>query len=147
MEKKPWCMPLIKQLNTEIRNNLNNNLKNHDITGTQFEVLVYLHRNPTLNVKQRDLEEKFHLSNPTIVSVLDRLEKKNLVLRTCCEKDKRIKYLKITKEGDLLCDSLYDYFCKVESHALKGFTPEEEEIFQTLLKKVLDNFSCGKGDR
>ena len=147
MKKKPWCVPLFKQINTEIRNDLNNNLKAHDITGTQLEVLVYLHRNPTIDVNQKDLEEKFHLSNPTIVSVLDRLEKKNLVIRSSCERDRRIKYLKITPDGDTLCDTLYEYFCNVERHALSGLSDDEELLLQSLLKKILDNFSCGKGDR
>lgn len=139
MDNKPWFLRLIKQINTKVRNNLKNNLKRYDVTDAQLEVIMYLKFNKEKGVNQRDVENELRLSNPTVVSIIDRLEEKGLVSRIPCEADRRQKNLLITENGEKLCDALYDDFCNMESAVLDCISENEQAVLKGLLNLLLKN--------
>ncbi len=146
MRKNPWLLPLIKQINTKARSDLNNNLRRYDITDAQLEVLMYLIKHKEEGINQRQIEGALSLSNPTVVSLLDRLEEKKLIKRAPSESDRRQKLVTITEDGISLCGALYDDFCKKEQSLLEALDEEEKKILKRLLHSLLDNILESKGD-
>ena len=53
---------------------MNEGLKKYDLTKSQRDVLGYLHFTDKDPVIQKDIEEHFHISNPTVTGILNRLE-------------------------------------------------------------------------
>lgn len=147
MENTPWLIPIIKQINTLSRNNLKNNLKRYDITDAQLEVLLFLKKNSDKNINQRLIETELHLSNPTIVSIIDRLEEKKLVKRAISENDHRQKHIIITYVGKKLCNDLFHDFCNEENSLFLNISEKEKTVLKELLLKVLLNVSKGRVEK
>lgn len=142
-----WLLTIVKQINTGARGHLKNNLKRYEITDAQLEVILYLNRNRGIEINQRQLEGELHLSNPTIVSLIDRLEEKGLVVRSLSGRDHRHKFINITELGINMCEALYDDFCEAEAKLLQGISEEEELILNKLLNIVLSNVSNMRGGK
>ncbi|MBR5236765.1 MAG: MarR family transcriptional regulator [Clostridia bacterium] len=146
MYKNPWLLRLIKQINTKARNDLNNNLRRYDVTDAQLEVLMYLIKHKEECINQRQIEGALSLSNPTVVSLLDRLEEKKLIMRLPGASDRRQKQVTITESGKSLCDALYDDFCKKEQSLLESLDKEDQKTLKRLLDSLLENILESKGD-
>ncbi len=144
MNNNLCILSIIKQINTKVRNDLNNNLRKYEITDVQLEVLIYLikHRNEV--IIQRQIEKELSLSNPTIVSVLDRLQEKQLVVRTPGEIDRRQKVVTITPLGIKMHEALCEDFQKEENSLLEGLGEDSQEMLKNLLAMLLENISASK---
>ncbi len=70
---------------------------NQDVTIPQVMCLDELHENGALTVTA--LANAIHLSPSTTVGIIDRLEKKKLVLRTRDKVDRRSVFVEITEKG------------------------------------------------
>ncbi len=147
MNTVPWLLPIIKQINTKARNCLKNNLKRYEITDAQFEVLIILSKNKSKSVNQRYIEQELHLSNPTIVSLIDKLEEKGLVKRILSKNDRRQKEIVITELGEKMHEALYDDFCRSDFYLTNNMTSAETEELKRLLRIVLENAAAKKEDR
>lgn len=143
---QPWLLPTLKQINTRARNLLKNNLKRHDITDAQLEVLLFLNRKQGESLHQREVERELRLSNPTIVSLLDKLEEKGLAKRVPCQRDRRKNLIHITEKGIAFCDSLFDDFCAVEALLLQDLSSDDAETLASLLKQVWKNIGTERMD-
>ena len=147
MNTVPWLMPMIKQINTKARNCLKNNLKRYEITDAQLEVLILLSKHKYKSINQRYIEQQLHLSNPTIVSLLDKLEEKKLVQRVISKDDRRQREIVITELGEKMHEALYDDFCRSDFYLTSGLTSDEVGELKRLLSIVLENTSAKKEDR
>ena len=58
----------------------------------------YLHFTDKNPVIQKDIEEHFHISNPTVTGILNRLEQKGFIERKQSLKDKRVRTIVLTKK-------------------------------------------------
>lgn len=70
------------------------------ITGPQLWVLKTLYQDGSLSLGE--LSKRMYLNPSTITGVVDRLEKKNCVLRDRSEKDRRIVKVQLTPKGNKL---------------------------------------------
>ena len=79
---------LIKQLYFLHQQRLNKIFCEFDLTATQTFTLIYLFqsREAGRSVKQKDIEHKMEISNPTVTGILNRLEHKGLIQRVADEK-------------------------------------------------------------
>jgi MarR family 2-MHQ and catechol resistance regulon transcriptional repressor len=68
--------------------------------------------------------------------VVDKLEKKNLILRTPNPEDRRITQVSITDEGKALMDDIFPGHAKAVQRILEGLTMEEKEEMVSQLKKL-----------
>ena len=74
------------------------------VTRAQWRVLVRLSRQPGL--RQVDLADCLDVEPITLCRIVDRLEERGLVERRPAERDRRIKLVALTKEGEALRDEL-----------------------------------------
>ena len=108
---------------------MNEGLKKYDLTKTQRDILGYLHFTDKNPVIQKDIEEHFHISNPTVTGILNRLEQKGFIERKQSLKDKRVRTIVLTK-----LDNRNQVKIKKISMIFHGFyctlkIPEEKALF------------------
>ena len=99
MVRKKKCGELIKQINDELRKNANNEMRSQGLTATQANTLVELYYAPEQQLSMKDLEERLHVAQSTVVGIVSRLEQKKLVESFSHSSDKRIKLVRITQAG------------------------------------------------
>ena len=76
----------------------------HDVTPGQFGVLEIINANPGLN--QSELGLAMGVDRSTVVAVIDRLEKRDMVVRDPSPKDRRSYALRLSQKGEDLLKTL-----------------------------------------
>ena len=139
VEKKHIGM-LLKCLDKKIINEFNKELEQFEITLMQSEVLkyIYFHEDKE-DVFQKQIEEFFNSTNPTITGILKRLESKELIKRETSLTDGRYKKLTLTKKGRILLDKLRELgLKKIENKLTQRLSSEERDELERLLLLVLE---------
>ncbi len=111
-----------------------NGLSEFDITPGLFGVLVVIEANPDL--KQSDLARAVRLDRSTVVTIVDNLERRQLVVRRASATDRRSNALQLTAEGQKLLRTLKRRVAEHEKRLVAGLTSEERTTLVTLLAKV-----------
>lgn len=106
----------------------------HDVTPGQFGVLIMIRENEGLS--QSDLGAAVGIDRSTMVAVIDRLESRGLVVRAPSPHDRRSYALRLSAEGEKLLEELVPRIQAHDQGMVKDLTPEEQEQFITLLRKV-----------
>ena len=108
----------------------------HDITGPQLGCLMVIKENGPLT--SGNIAKKVYLSPSTIVGIIDRLEKKKLIIRDRDRKDRRQVFVSITPKGEKLLTDTTSLLQDTLAKALLEL-PELEQITITLaLEKLTD---------
>lgn len=123
----------------QLEKSMNEELKEFDLTRSQLDILRYLKHSKKTHVNQKDIEDFFHISNPTVTGLLNRMEQKGYVIRIQNPDDKRIRYIQITDKAEDIDKKIKKHIDYVESIISKGFTQEEKEQLFCLLAKVKNN--------
>src|SRR4051812_44358059 len=108
----------------------------HGITAQQYNVLRILRGAgaeglPTLTIGERMIEQ-----TPGVTRLVDRLERKGLVGRTPCAKDRRRVFCRITSKGLELLRELDEPVNQCDTRALSILPPAELDSLITLLDRV-----------
>jgi DNA-binding MarR family transcriptional regulator len=108
----------------------------HGITAQQYNVLRILRGAapdglPTLTIGERMIEQ-----TPGVTRLIDRLERKGLVARVPCAKDRRRVFCRITPKGLELLDELDEPVNRCDARALSVLPPSELDSLITLLDRV-----------
>lgn len=127
----------IKRVFFEMKNDLNNKLKPYDLTASQIIILKYLYDNKDNVVIQKDICEFLSLKHSTIISILKRLEKKELITKKTQYKSEIL----ITDKGIKLLESAKVKTGFVENRLLKGFSKEEKEELSDYLDRIFFNIN------
>lgn len=104
------------------------------ITPSLFGVLVVIDANPGL--KQAELAKAVRLDRSTVVSTIDKLERRQLVQRKRVEDDRRTNALVLTDAGRDLLQQLLPKVEAHEKHLTEQLTPQELDSLIGLLAKV-----------
>lgn len=108
----------------------------HGVTPQQYNVLRILRGAgpdglPTLTIGERMIEQ-----TPGVTRLVDRLERKGLVARTPCPKDRRRVFCRITAKGLDLLKELDDPVNRWDSLAVSVLPPSELDLLVDLLDRV-----------
>lgn len=108
----------------------------HGITPQQYNVLRILRGAgpdglPTLTIGERMIEQ-----TPGVTRLVDRLERKGLVARTPCPKDRRRVFCRITPKGLDLLEELDEPVNRCDAHVVSILPPSELDSLITLLDRV-----------
>ncbi len=85
----------------------------HDLSLSQYEVLLQLWRTEEHRLRRVDLAERLLISQGGVTRLLAGLEREGLVERASCETDRRVVYAQLTPDGvrrveAARCDHLTD---------------------------------------
>lgn len=123
----------------QIEKYVNENMKEYNLTKSQLDVLRYLDQNKDRPIFQKDIEDFFHISNPTVTGLLNRLEEKGYIIRKKSDKDKRIHLIERTRKADIMKENYAKNIQVLEKRIAAGLSPEEKEQLFVLLSKVIQN--------
>ena len=115
----------LKMIDDSIKKKANNDLLEMDLTIAQHHTLVYLVRQEDHTAELKSIEREFRVSQPTVAGIAQRLEAKGYVEALGSPRDKRVKLIRLTPQGEALCRRSWEKM-KGRMDALTGGLSEEE---------------------
>ncbi|WLR42181.1 MarR family transcriptional regulator [Bacillus carboniphilus] len=101
---------------------------------TEFAVLELLYHKGDQPIQK--IGEQILISSGTITYVVDKLEKKGLLKRISCEKDRRVTYASITEQGEQVMKEIFPKHQHLIEQIFAELSNEEKDTMIDLLKKI-----------
>ncbi|WP_349947813.1 MarR family transcriptional regulator [Lacrimispora sp. BS-2] len=121
----------------DLADSLEKRLNNFNITRSQWIALYYIKNNNMITQKQ--LADKMSLKEPSVVRLIDKMERYGWVNRISSNDDKRMKFLILTDSGKEIETAMLDVAEKFKSDVLNGISFEDLDVFKSTLNKMLEN--------
>lgn len=118
--------------------------KQFGLTGPQLWVLWELSRAGTLSLKA--LAARMHLDPSTVTGVVDRLQKRDMLVRATDPEDRRRVVLSLTAAGAELLKGAPHPAQGQLLHALHGMSLEEVERLNQMLKQLASVMEVGSSE-
>ena len=103
-----------------------------DLTPVQYAVLYCLWENDKKSPKE--IAERLKLENSTISGILERMEKKDLIIRMISKEDRRFIQIMLTEKGAALEEDVLAAVDEVNEEVMSVFSKEECENLKTQLR-------------
>jgi MarR family transcriptional regulator for hemolysin len=116
---------------------LNDELAPYGITFRQFQVLAWLAYDGELS--QGELARRMMIEPPTLVGILDRMQREGWIQRQSCSVDRRRKRVALRAPAEAVWSKVVGCLTRVRHRATKGMSPQEVELLSNLLSKVQSN--------
>ena len=127
---------LLKLLTENLEKELNNKLKNYDLTMSQMGALLFLREKPSKSMSLKELEKELHVAQSTAAGIASRLEAKGFIEAYGQKDDKRIKMIRVTDSGEKYCDIGDRDLFETEAKMLQKLSDEEGEELLRILTKM-----------
>src|ERR671933_949221 len=120
------------------------------VTVGQWKVIVMLVKQNGLT--QKETADKLGLEGPTLIPIIDKMEKEGLVVRKVDPSDRRNNRIYRTEKADALWDRMMECASKVRQAAIKDIPEEDINVMRTVLNKIWYNLrdqfnaSCATAD-
>ena len=116
---------------------LNQELMPYGITFRQFQVIGWLVYEGPLS--QVDLAERMMIEPPTLVRILDRMERDQWIKRESDPEDRRRKVVKVLPEARPVWSQMVSCLKRLRKKATQGMTADQVETLKSLLMQVQEN--------
>lgn len=130
-----------KILNTAIERVLNKELAEYGITYTQATVIGYLKQNVGEEVCQKDIEYKLGLTHPTVSSILNRMEEKEMIITKQQTNDHRFKNVVLTKKAFEMSDKIHLKVEEITEKVFNGVPEEKQKELEDIMKILIKNIN------
>ena len=101
----------------------------------QAEAHVLAHLASTEQATIGQLHRAFGHKRSTLTSILDRLERRKLIVRTSDSRDRRTFVITLTRNGRAAARRVVDHLRAVEARALQAATPADVRTFLRVLER------------
>ena len=128
----------IKRINDKLKAGFDAYLRDVDLTSSQARVIEYVYWNGGM-VTQKDIEVFLDVAHPTVVGIVNRLEKKGYLTCHLDEDNKRNKMVCSTGEAEKLLNKMYEGRRAAEEKLLHSFSEDEAAQVKKLLEKLYEN--------
>ena len=128
---------LIKTASIEFDKMANPILAEHDLTASQCRILNFLFIQPNQSARIVDIEKECAITHPTVLGLLDSLEKKGFVLKITNPKDARSKLISLTPKAKAMQHELEVVVAKIDHTWVEHLSEQERKELQKLLQKLL----------
>jgi MarR family transcriptional regulator for hemolysin len=115
-------------------------LELHDkvgITVGQWKVIVMLHKHNGMT--QKEIADRLGLEGPTLIPIIDRMEKEELVIRRVDPSDRRNNRIYRTEKADALWGKMMHCALKVRQVSVNGISEEDLGTMRAVLDKIWNN--------
>lgn len=109
-------------------------IKRSGLNPTEFAVLELVYSKGDQPIQK--IGEQVLIASSSITYVVDKLEKKNLLKRKPCPKDRRVTHASITTDGMELMNEIFPPHKKAIKEIFSGLDIQEKEQLITQLKKL-----------
>ena len=108
------------------------------MTGMQMRLLGHLRMKEALGecVYQKEIEEIFRIKRSSVTSVLQTLEKKNMIIRESVPGDARIKKLVLTDKARAIQTCSFQRLTEMEQQMRSLFSEEEFQNFLDYMNRI-----------
>ena len=127
------------------RTKLDERLSPLGLTQARWLVLMHLSRMGG-EAPQKELAFIVGVEGPTLVRVLDGLERMGLVQRLGVEGDKRARLIRLTPKADSVISDIMRIGVKLRGEALAGISDAELESFFRVLEIILGNLAAAPSE-
>lgn len=113
-------------------------LKNNGAEGlvpSHGDILVCLYKNSKMTMK--DIANCIHRTKPTVTVLVDKLEKLGYLKREASNEDNRSTNIVLTQKGEDFQTTFEKISKNLNEMLYKNLSPEESELIEKLLRKVL----------
>lgn len=113
-------------------------LKNNGAEGlvpSHGDILVCLYKNSKMTMK--DIANCIHRTKPTVTVLVDKLEKLGYLKREVSNEDSRSTNIVLTQKGEDFQTTFEKISKNLNEMLYKNLSPEESELMEKLLRKVL----------
>ena len=128
---------LIKTASIEFDKIANPILANYDLTASQCRVLKFLFMQQSQSARIVDIEKECAITHPTVLGLLESLEKKEFVLKIVNPKDARSKLISLTPKAKEMQMELESTIAKIDHMWVENLSEQERKELQKLLQKLL----------
>jgi DNA-binding MarR family transcriptional regulator len=117
--------------------------KTFGLTDVQFNVMMLLHYHsgPQGGLSQVQLSDMMLVNRANITTLIDRMEKASLVMRTSASEDRRTNIIKLTSKGKRLFAKTEPLYAEQVQQVMSGVTKLEQKKLISTLEKVRANIS------
>ncbi len=116
------------------------NIRSYGLNTSEFGVLELLYNKGSHPIQQ--IGDKILITSGTMTYVIDKLEKKGLIVRRTCDNDRRIIYAELTETGKNKMMEILPNHYQALAESVDSLTSAEKEIMIEMLKKI--SFSSKK---
>jgi MarR family transcriptional regulator for hemolysin len=107
------------------------------ITVGQWKVIVMLMKHNGLT--QKEIADRLGLEGPTLIPIIDKMEKDELVVRKVDPSDRRNNRIYRTEKADALWDGMMQCASKVRQVSVKGISEADLKTMRATLDKIWHN--------
>lgn len=119
---------------------LNEELAPQGVTFRQCQVLGYLALEGALS--QCQLADRMRIEPPTLVGILDRMERDGWIERRPCPKDRRRKIIRPSAAAAPVWSKIVACARRVRTRAVEGLGPRQQATLRKLLLQVQENLGA-----
>jgi MarR family transcriptional regulator for hemolysin len=116
---------------------LNNELAPTGITYRQSQVIGWLVLEGDQSLS--DLATRMMIEPPTLVGILERMERNGWIARVGCEDDRRRKLIRLTPAAEPVWERIVECIYRVRAAAFAGLDSEQTEQLMGLLRQIHEN--------
>jgi DNA-binding MarR family transcriptional regulator len=110
-------------------------VKKCGLTGPQLIVLKEVRKSYDYQVSE--IAHRIHLSQATVTSILDRLERQGFAVRQRNEKDKRKVNISLTEKAEQILDHNYSFLQEEFSERFAGLEEWEKSMILSALQRLV----------
>lgn len=107
------------------------------VTSTQASMLWLLSSGQCIGAAE--LARQYGIDASAVTRLLDRLEKRGLLVRLRSEDDRRVVKLRLTEQGKAFAERMPALYEDVLDKLLRDFGPAEVSLLKSMLRRMLVN--------
>lgn len=127
----------LSMVNRKLRAVFDARVKERGLTLPRARALFALTRKDGLN--QRELADELDIETPTIVRLLDGMEKQGFIERRVEVSDRRAKQIHMTELGRTIADEILKLADEIRADVLRGVDPGEVAAVLKVVRTIADN--------
>lgn len=129
---------LIKQATAQIDRERELFASQLKITGVQMSVIDFLSNHKNYIASQNEIEHEFNIQRSTTTIMLQRMEKRGLIIRINDDKDKRKKQVKLTEKSLKLVPKIKQYMKQDNEEVVRNLSSAEIDVITSFLQDIRD---------
>ncbi|KAA9026058.1 MarR family winged helix-turn-helix transcriptional regulator [Niallia endozanthoxylica] len=117
-----------------VNEHVNKRIQLYGLNPTEFAVLELLYHKGDQPLQQ--IGGKILLASGSMTYVIDKLEKKEYIIRVACAEDRRVTFARITEKGKKLIEQIFPSHQNEIERIMSVLSSEEQQTAIGLIKKI-----------
>ena len=137
-----WVGHITENAMKQISDAFSRRLKDTGVTRIQWIAMFYINRNKLIS--QKDLSKLMNFNESSATRLIERMEREEFITKVPSELDKRVTFVKLTKSGENLFNSLLPYGDEFNNDLIEGIDADDLDTFERVLEQMSKNITKTK---